>query len=57
MTGIFRAVPGRIDPETRKVPCVRRTFINAIHFRRQKTFTAKDGIEDQTTNNDDEQSL
>jgi hypothetical protein len=56
VTGIFRAVPGRIDPQTRKVPCVRRTFINAIHFRRQKTFTAKDGIEDQATN-DDEESL
>jgi hypothetical protein len=56
VTGIFRAVPGRIDPKTRKVLCVRRTFINAIHFHRQKTFTAEDGIEDQTTN-DDEQSL
>ena len=53
VTGIFRAVPGRIDSKTRNVRSVCRTFINAIHFRREKTFTAKDGIEDQTTNDDE----
>jgi hypothetical protein len=39
-----------MHPKTRNVRSVCRTFIDVIHFRRQKTFTAEDGIEDQTTN-------
>jgi hypothetical protein len=54
VTGIFRAVPIRINPKTRNIQSVCRTFIDAIHFRRQKPFIAEGGIEDQTTNYDEE---
>lgn len=54
MTGIFRAVPVRINPKTRNVRSVYRTFIDVIHFRRQKTFTAEGGAEGQATNDDEE---
>jgi DNA replication licensing factor MCM4 len=54
VTGIFRAVPVRINPKTRNVRSVYRTFIDVIHFRRQKTFTAEGGMEGQTTNDDEE---
>lgn len=54
MTGIFRAVPVRINPKTRNVRSVYRTFIDVIHFRRQKTFTAESGGEGQGANDDEE---
>lgn len=54
VTGIFRAVPVRINPKTRNVRAVYRTFIDVIHFRRQKTFTAEGGAEGQATNDDEE---
>ncbi|CAF4644604.1 unnamed protein product [Rotaria sp. Silwood2] len=56
VTGILRAVPVRINPKTLNVRSVYRTFIDVIHFRRQKTFTAEGGIEDQATNDDEELS-
>ncbi|CAF2507269.1 unnamed protein product [Rotaria sp. Silwood2] len=56
VTGIFRAVPVRMNPKTRNVRSVYRTFIDVIHFRRQKTFTAVGGLEEQTTNDDEESS-
>jgi hypothetical protein len=40
--------------KTRNVRSVCRTFIDVIHFRRPKTFTAEGGIEDQTTNDYEE---
>ncbi len=54
VTGIFRAVPVRINPKTRNVRSVYRTFIDVIHFRRQRTFTIEGGIEEQSTNDDEE---
>lgn len=54
MTGIFRAVPVRMNPKTRNVRSVYRTFIDVIHFRRQKTFTAENAGEGQSTNDDEE---
>jgi DNA replication licensing factor MCM4 len=54
VTGIFRAVPVRMNPKTRNVRSVYRTFIDVIHFRRQKTFSAADGHENQTSNDDEE---
>ena len=44
----------RINPKTRNVRSVYRTFIDVIHFRRQKTFTAEGGIAEQTANDDEE---
>ena len=55
VTGIFRAVPVRMNPKTRNVRSVYRTFIDVIHFRRQKTCTANSSAE-QKTGNDDEES-
>ena len=52
VTGIFRAVPTHINPKTRSVRSFYRTFIDVIHFHRQKTFIAEVGIKDQTTNDD-----
>jgi hypothetical protein len=43
-----------MHPKTRNVRSVCRTFIDVIHFRRQKTFTAEGGIDDQTINDDEE---
>ncbi len=54
VTGIFRAVPVRINPKTRNVRSVYRTFIDVIHFRRQRAFTAEGGTEEQGTNDDEE---
>ncbi|CAF0916428.1 unnamed protein product [Adineta steineri] len=56
VTGIFRAVPVRMNPKTRNVRSVYRTFIDVIHFRRQKTFTSEGGIDDHGTNDDEESS-
>ncbi|CAF4534623.1 unnamed protein product [Rotaria sp. Silwood2] len=56
VTGIFRAVPVHINPKTRYVRSVCRTFIDIIHFRHEKTFTAEGRIEDQTTNDYEESS-
>ncbi|CAF1147471.1 unnamed protein product [Rotaria sp. Silwood1] len=56
VTGIFRAVPVHINPKTRYVRSVCRTFIDVIHFRHEKTFTAEGRIEDQTTNDYEESS-
>ncbi|UJR10167.1 hypothetical protein I4U23_014383 [Adineta vaga] len=56
VTGIFRAVPVRMNPKTRNVRSVYRTYIDVIHFRRQKTFTAEGGAEGQAANDDEESS-
>lgn len=56
VTGIFRAVPVRINPRNRNVRSVYRTFIDVIHFRRQKSFTVDGALEEEATN-DDEESL
>ncbi|CAF1486263.1 unnamed protein product [Rotaria magnacalcarata] len=56
VTGIFRAVPVRINPKTRNVRSVYRTFIDVIHFRRHKTFTAEGGNGEQAANDDEEAS-
>ncbi len=47
-------MPVRINPKTRNVRSVYRTFIDVIHFRRQKIFTAEGGIEGQLTSDDEE---
>jgi len=47
-------VPVRINPKTRNVRSVYRTFIDVIHFRRQKGFTAEGGGEGQVSNDDEE---
>ena len=56
VTGIFRAVPIRINPKTRTVRSVYRTFLDVIHFRRQKNFSTDSDIERQAVVNDDEES-
>ena len=56
VTGIFRAVPVRINPRARNVRSVYRTFIDVIHFRRQKSFTV-DGTLGEEATNDDEESM
>ncbi|CAF4231492.1 unnamed protein product, partial [Rotaria magnacalcarata] len=56
VTGIFRAVPVRMNPKTRNVRSVYRTYIDVIHFRRHKTFTAVGGNEEPATNDDEEAS-
>jgi hypothetical protein len=54
VTGIFRAIPVRINAKTRHVRSVYRTFIDVIHFRRQKTLTTQCGQEDHASNDDEE---
>ncbi|CAF4446268.1 unnamed protein product [Adineta steineri] len=54
VTGIFRSVPVRMNPKTRNVRSVYRTFIDVIHFRRQKSFSTAGGSEQQGTNDDEE---
>ena len=43
-----------MNPKTRNVRSVYRTFIDVIHFRRQKTFTAEGGNEAKAGNDDEE---
>jgi hypothetical protein len=43
-----------MNPKTRNVRSVYRTFIDVIHFRRQKSFTSEGGSEEQTANDDEE---
>ncbi len=43
-----------MNPKTRNVRSVYRTFIDVIHFRRQKTFAAEGGAEGKATNDDEE---
>jgi hypothetical protein len=43
-----------MNPKTRNVRSVYRTFIDVIHFRRQKTFTVEGGVGEEATNDDEE---
>jgi hypothetical protein len=43
-----------MNPKTRNVRSVYRTFIDVIHFRRQRSFTIEGGAEGQSTNDDEE---
>ena len=54
VTGIFRAVPVRINSKMRIVRSVYRTFIDVIHFRRQKSFTGDDRLDEYSVNDDEE---
>lgn len=54
ITGIFRAVPVRLNPRTRQIRSVYRTYIDVIHFRREKNFTDHRDNEDWNFNDDEE---
>jgi hypothetical protein len=43
-----------MNPKTRNVRSVYRTFIDVIHFRRHKTFSAERGTGEHTANDDEE---
>ena len=37
MTGIYRAVPLKVQPTTRHVKSVYKTYVDVIHFRKSDT--------------------
>ena len=37
MTGIYRAAPLRVNPRTRNLKAVYKTYVDVIHFRRSDT--------------------
>ncbi|CAF1412148.1 unnamed protein product [Rotaria sp. Silwood1] len=51
---IFRTVSLRVNPKTRNVRSVYHTFIDVIHFCRQKTFITEGEIVGQATSHDKE---